>query len=212
MKLKCTHQFFSQIWINITKSFFKLSLYCEFPKSLYWNYTKPILSQFHFLESSFLEYKGWVFTPIKRYQYIINFTKAKNILLFGKMVTKRQLWILTRSLCVSNTFKIEYMNKFMVKRLLLLDHLRVISFRFTSMDFSWNQVMDLLATTIGINHVFIMLHVSMEQVTVGTRITDRVAAIIHMTHWERGLHVKWKWFSNMPQIRHFFVTYMLPSI
>ena len=125
MKLKCTHQFFSQIWINITKSFFKLSLYCEFPKSLYWNYTKPILSQFHFLESSFLEYKGWVFTPIKRYQYIINFTKAKNILLFGKMVTKRQLWILTRSLCVSNTFKIEYMNKFMVKRLLLLDHLRV---------------------------------------------------------------------------------------
>ena len=74
------------------------------------------------------------------------------------------------------------MNKFMVKRL-LLDHIRVISFRFTSMDFSWNQVMDLLATTIGINHVFIMLHVSMEQVTVGTRFSDRVAAISHMTHW-----------------------------
>lgn len=71
----------------------------------------------------------------------------------------------------------------MVKRLLLLDHLCVISFRFTSMDFSWNQVMDLLATTIGINHVFIMLHVSMEQVTVGTWISDRVAAISHMTHW-----------------------------
>lgn len=141
MKLKCTHQFFSQIWINITKSFFKLSLYCEFPKSLYWNYTKPILSQFHFLESSFLEYKGWVFTPIKRYQYIINFTKAKNILLFGKMVgfivwKKRQLWILTRSLCVSNTIWISSWSNdyfFLIIFVLFLSGLR----RWTFLGIKW---------------------------------------------------------------------------
>ena len=136
------------------------------------------------------------------------FHKSKEYFIVWKNGYKKAIMnINTITMCIKY-----YMNKFMVKRLLLLDHLRVLSFRFTSMDFSWNQVMDLLATTIGINHVFIMLHVSMEQVTVGTRITDRVAAIIHMTHWERGLHVKWKWFSNMPQIRHFFVTYMLPSI
>lgn len=107
------------------------------------------------------------------------FHKSKEYFIVWKNGYKKAIMnINTITMCIKY-----YMNKFMVKRLLLLDHLRVIFFRFTSMDFSWNQVMDLLATTIGINHVFIMLHVSMEQVTAGTRFSDHVAAISHMTHW-----------------------------